>query len=329
MTHDAKLMGQARAALNEHRAQRAREQSRREAEVYAKSPRAKELSRAIELTMHELFALALKDGAQENELNDIKTRNLALQDTLRRELRTSGFPESYLDDKPYCELCKDTGSVGRHICDCLEELYKAELSNSLSSLFKLGRESFDTFKLEYYDDEPPPARAIMEGVFKACRTYAYNFGPSSPNLLMSGAPGLGKTFLSAAIARVVAENGSSVVYDTVTSILSRLEDEKFSRTDDTDAVRAETRRLRECDLLIADDLGTEMTTSFAVAALYELINTRLITGKKTIISTNLSPEELAKRYSPQIASRLMGEYTVLRFYGTDIRQKKRDQSCLP
>lgn len=324
MSRDPRLMALAREVLNERREARTREQIRREEEVFAKSPRAREIMRETERTMRELFALALKSGSQECEIDAIRQRNLAFQEQLRRELVLSGFPETYLDDSPSCALCADTGFAGQKICSCLDALYKAEQTKSLSSLFKLGRESFETFRLEYYDDEPPPARAVMEGVFKACQSYAKNFGPSSPNLFMSGAPGLGKTFLSASIARVVSERGNSVVYDTFTSILARLEDEKFSRAEDLAAVREKTRRYRECDLLIADDLGTELITNFTVSALYELINTRLITEKKTIVSSNLTPDELAKRYSPQIASRLSGEYTVLRFYGSDIRLKKRD-----
>ena len=324
MARDPKLMVLAREALNERRETRARERIRREEEVFAKSPRARTISRDIGQTMHELFALALKPGTQEREIDDIRQRNLAAQEQLRRELAASGYPENYLDDSPFCALCSDTGIADNKVCSCLNLLYEAEQSKSLSSLFKLGRESFETFRLEYYDDEPPPARAVMEGVFKACQSYARNFGPSSPNLFMSGAPGLGKTFLSASIARVVADRGHSVVYDTFSSIFARLEDEKFSRTDNPAAVSEQTRRYRECDLLIADDLGTEFTTSFTVSALYELINTRLIMKKKTIVSSNISPDELDSHYSPQIASRLSGEYTVLRFYGSDIRLKKHD-----
>ena len=324
MALDPKLLAQAKVNLTERKNTRSRERQRREAEVFARYPRIRELCRETELTMRELFAFALKPGVEEAEINAVKERNLSLQEQLVRELVTEGYLGDYLDDTPFCELCNDTGATGQKICSCLKTLYNTEQTKSLSNLFKLGRESFETFRLDYYDDAPAPARAVMEGVFKACRSYATNFGQSSPNLFLSGAPGLGKTFLSASIARVVAQSGVSVVYDTFTSIFSRLEEERFSRSDDLSAVREQTRRLRECDLLIADDLGTELTTSFTVSALYELINTRLITKKKTIISSNLSPDELSARYSPQIASRLSGEYTVLRFYGNDIRLKKRD-----
>ena len=142
------------------------------------------------------------------------------------------------------------------------------------------------------------------------------------NLFFNGSPGLGKTFLSACIARVVADNGHSVVYDMASSIFAKFEDAKFLRTEEPEDIRAEVKRCLECDLLILDDLGTEMTTSFTVSALYELINTRLVTGRKTIVSSNLTIHELRRRYSEQIMSRLEGEYQVLTFRGDDIRRKR-------
>jgi DNA replication protein DnaC len=121
----------------------------------------------------------------------------------------------------------------------------------------------------------------------------------------------------------VSENGHSVVYDTAAAIFARFEEQKFGRTDDSGAAAAEINRYNGCDLLIIDDLGAEMTTAFTVSALHALINTRLTTGKKTIISSNLSVDELRTKYSPAIASRLEGEYQALRFYGDDIRLKKK------
>jgi len=162
----------------------------------------------------------------------------------------------------------------------------------------------------------------MEIIYETCVEYARKFGQKSMNLFFNGAPGLGKTFLSACIARVVADNGYSVVYDMAASIFAKFEEAKFSRTEDPEESRAEVRRCLECDLLILDDLGTEMTTAFTVSALYELVNTRLVTGKKTIVSSNLTINELRRRYSGQIMSRLEGEYQVLTFRGEDIRKRR-------
>ena len=162
----------------------------------------------------------------------------------------------------------------------------------------------------------------MEIIYETCIEYARKFGPKSMNLFFNGAPGLGKTFLSACVARVVSEKGNSVVYDTAGSVFAKFEKYKFLRSDDQDEAHSEVKRCLECDLLILDDLGTEMTTAFTVSALYELINTRLVTSRKTIVSSNLTPQDLRKRYSEQIMSRLEGEYQVLTFCGDDIRLKK-------
>jgi len=320
MARDGKLLAAARGALRERRADRERELTRRESEVFKESPQAARINRDIQRTMQELFASALNRDATDAEVTDIKTRNLALQDELRGELVRAGIAPDYLDDKPYCGICNDTGNVGAQTCVCLNALYDAEQRRALSDLLSLGDASFEAFRLDYYDGD---ARVQMGIVFDVCKQYAQTFGRESDNLFLTGAPGLGKTFLSACIARVVSERGYSVVYDNFSSIFAKLEDEKFRRNE-SETTLEDARRLRECDLLIADDLGTEMMTTFTSSALYELVNTRLVRGKKTIISSNLSPEELYRRYSPQIASRLAGEYFALKFVGSDIRLKKRE-----
>ena len=155
----------------------------------------------------------------------------------------------------------------------------------------------------------------MEAVKKNCEGYANKFNKNSPNLFMRGSTGLGKTFLSACIAKVVSERGFSVVYETASGLFARLEDDKFSKSDDAEGVKSDVMRYFACDLLIVDDLGTEMTTAFTVSALYNLMNTRQMTGKKTIMSTNLSDEELRRRDSRRrSSSRLEGEYHVLPFF---------------
>ena len=161
----------------------------------------------------------------------------------------------------------------------------------------------------------------MELVYEVCLNYAQKFGRFYfKNLFLSGSPGLGKTFLSACIARTVSEQGHSVVYDTAGNVFAQFEVKKFQRDSDGGReAKDETKRYLNCDLLILDDLGSELTTQFTQSALYELVNTRLVSGRHTVISSNLSMEEAARRYSPQIASRLEGEYHVLHFFGDDIR----------
>jgi len=324
MSLDGKILARAKDALQEKRRMRDELASLHLKRVYSAAPRVQELDAEIRETMTELFAAALTPGS-ESLIEDIHLRNIELQAKRKSELRRAGFPEGYLDDSYMCRKCRDTGYEGSSICSCLLELYKAEQRNSLSSLFRLGGETFDNFDLSFYDDNPAAdtgvsPRRSMDIIYETCVEYARKFGEKSMNLFFNGAPGLGKTFLSACIARVVADNGFSVVYDTASSVFSKFEDARFLRTDDVDEARSEVKRCLECDLLIIDDLGTEMTTSFTISALYDLINTRLMSGKKTIVSSNLSPAELHRRYSEQIMSRLEGEYQVLTFRGDDIRK---------
>jgi len=334
MALDGKILVRARAALEDKRRQKEEILSQRLQNVYAKAPRVRELDVELRATMAELVGVALGVDAS-SKIEDIRAKNLELQKQRQNEVKIAGFPENYLDDEYMCPKCRDTGYEDTKMCLCLEAIYKEEQNNSLSNLFKLGNENFENFNLTYYSNTPAPdtvisPRRIMEDIYQLCIEYARKFGKKSVNLFFNGAPGLGKTFLSACIARVVADNGFSVVYDMAASVFAKFEEVKFTRTNDSGEVRAEVNKARdeikrylECDLLIIDDLGTEMTTVFTISALYEIINTRLVTDKKTLINSNLTLDELRRRYSEQIMSRLEWEYQLLTFYGTDIRSLKK------
>ena len=192
-------------------------------------------------------------------------------------------------------------------------------------MLDLGSQSFDTFSLDWYSDRIEPgysksARTQMEMVYNSCAEFAHHFGRRGGNLLLFGAPGLGKTHLSAAIAREVSAAGWSVVYDTAGHVFQLFENQKFGREEDG----ADVDRVLCCDLLILDDLGTELTTAFVQSALYQIVSTRLMERRSTILSTNLLPDGIERRYSPQVASRIEGEYQLLAFVGEDVR-KLRNQ----
>ena len=201
-----------------------------------------------------------------------------------------------------------------------------EQVKELSNLLDLGEQTFDHFSLDWYSPLPWPGESLsprenMEFLCELCMNYAQKFGKFYfQNLFLTGNPGLGKTFLSACIARTVAENGFSVVYDTAVNLFAQFEEQKFGKNyEEGKAAQTETRRYLSCDLLILDDLGSELTTPFVQSALYSLVYTRLVQNKATIISSNLSMDGVRERYNGQTASRLEGEYRVLRFYGDDIR----------
>ena len=253
-----------------------------------------------------------------------REENLGLQEEKRRLLAQMGLPEDALEEKPACPLCGDTGRRGETVCRCLRRYYAQEQQKELSRMLDLGGQSFDTFDTDWYSDQRAPgksksAREHMERVYDTCVEYAHNFGKRPANLLLFGRPGLGKTHLSAAIAREVSGKGFSVVYDTAGHVFERFEAQKFGR----DEAERDVERVLNCDLLILDDLGTELTTAFVQSALYQILNSRLLEKRSTIVSTNLMPEAIGQRYSPQIASRIEGEYQLLPFVGEDIRTLKK------
>ena len=330
MSYDPNVLRRAVERLESGRRSRSDQLERRRAEAYRREPRLELLDRELQSTMSRLMATALRRGESPvKAIQAIREQNLDLQRERAVLLGGMGLAEDALDDKPACPLCGDTGWRGAQMCSCLQKLCAQEQIKELSKLLDLGEQSFDTFRLDYYSQTPYPGmggspRANMELVYEVCLNYAQKFDKFKfKNLFLSGPPGLGKTFLSACIARTVSENGFSVVYDTAGNIFAQYEAKKFLRdSDDGREARDETRRYLNCDLLILDDLGSELTTQFTQSALYELINTRLVGGRHTVISSNLSMEEAARRYSPQIASRLAGEYHVLHFFGDDIRLLK-------
>ena len=333
MSYSPNVLRRAQARLSQRREERQARQEALRRQVYAQLPRVAEIDRLLRRTMAQVIAAALREGGDPTAaVAAIRQKHQALQRERSELLTGHGFPADALDDKPLCAKCGDSGWVGSDMCDCLKVLCTQEQIKELSQLLDLGEQSFDTFDLGYYSPEVWPAwgrspRENMEKVLKICRDYAQNFGRYYfNNLFLSGSTGLGKTFLSACIARTVSENGFSVVYDTAGEVFARFETQKFSR-DEEDAREAkdDTRRYLKCDLLILDDLGSEMTTPFVQSALYTLLNTRLTAEKKTVISSNLSMDDVQRRYSPQIASRLAGEYRVLPFFGEDIRLLKKNR----
>lgn len=322
MAYSEQVLRRARVRLEQAKQERERENAAHRQEAYERYPRLKEIDRELQLTMAQLMATALRHGEDPTQaIAQIRDRNLALQRERDWILEAGDFEEGFLDDAPVCAKCGGTGYEGNQMCSCLRELCRQEQKKELTSLLGSGRESFDTFRLDVYSDVYDDTlgtspRKLMQSNFNICRRYAQNFTPQSGNLLFSGATGLGKTFLSACIARQVADRGFSVVYETAIRMFADFEAEKFGGEEQ----RGLTHKYLACDLLIVDDIGTEMTTQFTISAMYNIINTRLMDGKATVISTNLVPEAIEGRYSPQIASRILGTYRLIKFAGSDIRR---------
>ena len=325
MAYSEQILRRARERLEQAKNERERENEAHRRDAYDRYPRLAEIDRELRLTMTQLMATALRQGEDPTQaVEQIRERNLALQQERDWILDAGELEEGYLDDVSVCEKCSGSGYVGSQMCSCLAELCRQEQKKELTSLLGSGKETFDTFRLDVYPDTYDTAlgaspRQLMKSNLRICRRYAESFGPGSGNLLFSGATGLGKTFLSACIARQAADRGFSVVYETASKLFADFEAEKFGASQEEN--RGRSRKYLECDLLIIDDLGTEMTTQFTISALYTVINTRMMENRATVISTNLADTEIESRYSPQIASRILGTFRLVQFAGDDIRRR--------
>ncbi|MBQ9249508.1 MAG: ATP-binding protein [Oscillospiraceae bacterium] len=329
MAYDGKLLARARARLEQQRENNRTEQARRLSEVYAKIPAVAEIDATMRAQMAQLVRVTISRAPDmQAQLAALRDANLELQMRRAELLVEAGFPMDYLDEIVSCPKCRDTGVFEGAPCECLDKLYNQELTRELGVLLQSGDECFENFDLGLYSDEYDPAlhgspRQAMEIVYAGCKRFADKFPAVSANLLLQGGTGLGKTYLSACIARAVAAKSYSVCYDSASAALDAFERQKFGRDEVQEAADARVRQMLDCDLMILDDLGTEMVTPMSLSALYTLLNTRLVGGKKIIISTNCSNEELQRRYTPQICSRLQGEFLCLPFAGTDIRLLKK------
>ena len=323
MAYSAEVIRRARERLAQAREDRESENRQHLAEAYEKCPRIRQIDLQMRRTMAQAAQAAFRKGSDGRaEMDAIRQENLALQQE-RAQLVGQYFEEGYLDDSPICTVCGGSGYVGSNMCVCLRELCRQEQKKELTFL-SAGKDRFEQFSLDYYPDRLDPVmkvniRALMERNLQMCRRYAATFSEKSPNLLFSGDTGLGKTFLSACIARVVADRGYSVVYESASHLFGKLERAKFYNDEQA---RQDSQRYTDCDLLIVDDLGTEMPSQFTTSALYTLINDRILYGRPMILSTNLNTEDFSRRYSSQVASRLNGNFQRVPFLGEDIRAKK-------
>jgi DNA replication protein DnaC len=252
-------------------------------------------------------------------LAELETKRKALSEKRACLLAENGYPADYTDPKYSCTLCNDTGYVEVNMCACMrkELIRRGYVSAGIGGL--IDTQSFDSFSLEYY--AVGEQRDYMESVLRACKEYAESFNTAtSGHILFIGGTGLGKTHLSTSIARVVIEKGNNVVYESAQNIFSDFETEHFSNKYAKGELSA---RYMECDLLIMDDLGTEMASQFNQACLYNIINTRLNRRLPMIVSSNITdPTELRKRYTDRLYSRFFGEFSVFNPKGVDIRSQK-------
>ncbi len=226
-----------------------------------------------------------------------------------------------------CNACQDSGYINGKICGCIHNFAKEIVISDLAGNIPLSKCRFENFDLNYYqnaDEGGNNPRKRMTQILKLCREYAISFNPStSDSLLFMGNTGLGKTHLTLAIVYELLNKGFDVIYGASYNLFSAMETEHFDRHTNTSYQSA-----INCDLLVIDDLGGEFVSPYIQSLLYNVINTRDLAGRPTIINTNLSMSDIAERYTPRVASRLT-KYTAKKFIGNDIRQLKAIEKQIP
>ena len=282
--------------------------------AYASNPRLKEIDREHAAVGASLVNAVLSGG---KAIEGLKKHSAAL--TLEKKLILE--KAEVKEPVPDCPICGDTGYVRGKICDCVKRKASEIMLKELSAEMPFESSRFDNFSLNYYKDEDGkegnPRRRIT-AILKVCKEYVIGFDPKkSKNLLFMGSARLGKTHLTLAIVSGLIEKGFLPVYGSAENLFCKIEKEKFAGEN-----RGTYESMTNCDLLVIDDLGAEMATSFTKSALYNLVNTRLLSGKPTIINTNLTMKEIEARYTARISSRLIGSYDAYKFIGGDIRQQK-------
>lgn len=297
-----------------------REQMRRADEVRSKIPGYIELEEKLRsLRMERTRARLYEDEALFTEQ---KTEEDLLVDKRNRLLKEAGFPSDYLNPIYQCPKCRDTGFLpeSRSKCSCFIAAQTRLLfeQSGISDLIQI--QNFDTLSFDYFNDAES---ASYSNALNNARNFIRNFNSDYQNLVFYGNVGTGKTFLSCCIAKELMETGFSVTYKSADRLFKDLVDLRFG--DDKNEYFSFIEDLDQCDLLIIDDLGTEAITERVKADLFTCLNNRDLLKKATLISTNLTLDELNRRYSERIFSRISSHFTFCKFEGRDIRMLKKFQ----
>ncbi len=324
MSFSKATLAKANQVLEARRKKAQRIQLARHLEITEKFPVIAEYEAVLSTTgLSVVKAIGMGSDAEEY-IKQLSAVNLSVQEKIKKVLTENGYAEDYLEIPYTCKICGDTGFENGYACQCRKVLLKEIAKEELASVSQSEKCTFDNFSFDYYADPVDPVLGVspqkrMRSIAEYCKCYAEDFDTDSESLYMHGATGLGKTHLSLAIANIVAEKGFRVIYDSAQNIFTSLEKEKFSYSGSGER----EKEILDCDLLIIDDLGSEFTTQFTTAAIYNIINTRINRSKPVIISTNLDASELEAKYTQRVTSRIIGNYVSLLFLGKDIRQLKK------
>lgn len=292
-------------------------------EIYEKLPEIQDIDNKLlsfNLSLVSIMADTDKDR-KKTRTEDLKTEMSSLIERKAALLTSNGYPADYMENVYECPLCHDTGFIENEQCSCFKQAVREGLFADSSMKSENDGETFQDFSLDYYSDTFDPRlrtsiRLYMKGVLDICKRFSEK---PKGNLLFTGHTGLGKSYLCHAIAKGLLDKNTDVICDSSFMILDKLLDIRFGRDKDSDYADS----IFGCSVLIIDDLGSENINSAVNTELFNLLNYRLINKLPTVISTNLSINDIKNTYSERIFSRLFGEYTIIPFYGEDIRILKK------
>lgn len=303
------------------------EMEKRKRSLYVKLPRLEQIeSEMIKLSIDITRAILNDAHTSEDLLEQLRKKQFDLKVEKAEILSANKYPIDYLDPIYQCKLCKDSGFVSYEKCKCYKqkEIYLNYEQSNLSSI--LNKENFELFRWEYYSNVPDESGRSplknMQHIYKMCIDFVENFDEHDTNIFFIGNPGLGKTFLCNSIAKDLLDKGKSVLYKTVPDLIDAMRKYKFD-FDNEESNIPYLNEIYNCDLLIMDDLGTELSTQFSNQVIYNILNKRIISSKKMVISTNLSLIDFQSTYSERIMSRIIGNFEACKFVGEDIRLKMK------
>jgi DNA replication protein DnaC len=295
-------------------------------EVYGAIPGLKEIDN--EVVSRSIQSAKLLLTGDDTALVDLKKITDAAAGKRAALLVSHGYEETYLQPRYHCSDCKDTGYIGNDKCHCFKQAIVDIVYSQSNIKTAIARENFSSFSFDYYSDDFVEAstkltpRDNMKRVVEVCKNYIEGFDKDFRNLLLYGNTGVGKTFLANCIAKELLDRAHTVIYLTAFQFFDILEKNKFSKGEESFEFQNQFDYILDCDLLIVDDLGTELNNTFVTAQLYLCINERYLRRKSTIISTNLSLDNINTNYSERVFSRIASNYSLLKIVGEDIRLKK-------
>lgn len=288
--------------------------------IYKKIPEIKEIDSEIK----KLNILRISDSIEGKDVNYISENIERLIQRKNRLLEQNNIPTDYLEKKYHCENCKDTGVHEMKICNCRKQLILDELYDQSEISERIKAENFDKFNFELFRKDRMSNEKLspydnMKKLFNNAKDYAESFNTKSPNLYLYGAVGTGKTYMVNCMAKAILDRGFSVLYQSVNELIDNLSTYQFSYSNEKISLKKKIDFIYNVDLLIIDDLGTEIISEMSKSLLFEILNKRIVKRKPMVISSNIEPFDIVDYYDARIYSRVNGNFLPMYFYGNDVR----------